>query len=63
MDYMSQGRLFCMKYERQVDTEQDPCPHPAEYCRYRESCVINMLCTENKQCREKRKAARGDKTS
>jgi hypothetical protein len=49
---------LCMKYSREIDTGQDPCPHPAEYCPHRESCIINRLCTERKDCREKRRAAR-----
>jgi hypothetical protein len=40
--------LLCMKYNQLVDTDKDPCPHPSDYCKYRNSCVINRLCTERK---------------
>jgi hypothetical protein len=49
-----------MKYSEQVDTDKNPCPHPVDYCQYRERCVINGLCMERKDCREKKKASRGE---
>jgi|GEM_PF-601496 hypothetical protein len=48
--------LLCTKYNQLVDTDKNPCPHPSDYCKYRNSCVINRLCTERKDCREKRRA-------
>ncbi len=50
--------FLCTKYNQQVDISKNPCPHPTDYCQYRDSCVINRLCMENKECREAKKAAR-----
>jgi hypothetical protein len=50
-----QKTLFCEKYRQEVDIEKNPCPHPVDYCQYRTRCVINMQCTENLECKEKRR--------
>ena len=48
--------FLCTKYTQQVDINKNLCLHPADYCQYRDSCVINRLCMENKDCREKKRA-------
>ena len=57
---MRETQFLCMKYNQQVDTDKNFCPHPADYCQFRESCIINRLCMDRKNCREKRKAARDE---
>jgi len=53
-----ENMVLCAKYNQQIDISKNPCPHPADYCQYRDGCVINRLCMERKECREAKKAAR-----
>ncbi|MCG6534979.1 MAG: hypothetical protein L7F78_09860 [Syntrophales bacterium LBB04] len=46
-----------MKYNQEIDTTKNPCPHPADYCQFRDGCIINRLCMERTDCREMKKAA------
>jgi len=43
----------CVKYQERMDSEQAECRHPADYCRFRTSCIIHFL------SREKRKEEAG----
>jgi hypothetical protein len=53
-------KLLCQKYSQEVDIEKNPCPHPGDYCRFRNSCVINRLCMDSGDCREKRRMGADD---
>lgn len=41
--------LVCAKYNEKMDSEQASCRHPNEYCKYRTSCIIHFLGTEQKK--------------
>ena len=49
-------KLRCEKYNQDVDSDSKPCPHPLDYCVYRSHCVINRICMDDPECREKRRA-------
>jgi len=49
--------LICQKYNIQIETENNPCPHPGDYCKFRTWCIIHMRCMEDDGCREKRRKA------
>jgi len=50
-----QKKYLCQKYNDRIEIDKNSCPHPDDYCRYRTSCMINMLCMENSGCRVKRR--------
>jgi hypothetical protein len=53
-------KFSCQKYSQEVDIEKDPCPHPGDYCQFRTGCVINRLCMDRSDCREKRRMRADD---
>jgi len=50
-------KLRCEKYRKEVESDTPRCEHPGEYCRFRESCMINFLGRESD--REARKESGG----
>ena len=36
-------QLSCEKYKKKVDAEGASCEHLTEYCKFRDSCIINFL--------------------
>ncbi|HBE44493.1 MAG TPA: hypothetical protein DDW17_03320 [Deltaproteobacteria bacterium] len=48
-------KYLCNKYKEYIDPNNSPCPHPHDYCQYREECIINALCMENEDCRKMRR--------
>jgi hypothetical protein len=48
-------KYFCNKYKEYVDIDRIPCPHPDDYCQYRQQCIIHALCMEDTDCRKKRR--------
>lgn len=46
--------LRCEKYNEIVDIENNPCPHPDDYCRFRNMCIINYKFNESKHCKDKK---------
>lgn len=47
-------KLECYKYNEKMQAGDAVCRHPNDYCKYRASCMIQFLSSEN---RAKRKAA------
>ena len=45
-------KLICEKYNASMDAEGAVCHHPADYCKFRTSCVIHFLGSE--KTREKK---------
>ena len=43
--------LECYKYKEKMKAEGAVCRHPGDYCKYRTSCVIQFMSSENK-CKE-----------
>ncbi|MDZ7641134.1 MAG: RNA polymerase II-associated protein [Desulfurivibrio sp.] len=39
--------LLCEKYGEKMARQEARCRHPGEYCKFRSSCVINMLGRED----------------
>ena len=40
--------LVCVKYNEKMQAEDALCRHPADYCKYRTSCMIQFVSSENK---------------
>jgi len=40
--------LECMKYNEKMQAEDAMCQHPGDYCKYRTSCMIQFMSSENK---------------
>ncbi len=40
--------LECYKYNEKMQAEDAICLHPGDYCKYRTSCMIQFMCSENK---------------
>ena len=40
--------LKCEKYSEIIDLEKNLCPHPYDYCRHRNMCVVNYIFKESK---------------
>ena len=40
--------LECFKYKEKMKAEEAFCRHPGDYCKYRTSCVIQFMSSENK---------------
>ena len=40
--------LECFKYNEKMQAEDALCRHPADYCKYRTSCMIQFMSSENK---------------
>lgn len=38
--------LVCEKYKEKVDSEKAVCRRPAEYCKFRNACLIHFLTRE-----------------
>lgn len=53
-------KILCQKYNQEIDIKENPCPHPGDYCKFRSSCVINRLCMDGSDCREKRRMRADD---
>jgi hypothetical protein len=41
--------LECAKYHEKMNSEQAACRHPADYCQFRTSCMIDFIGKENKR--------------
>jgi len=42
-------KLVCEKYQKKVARDNACCEHPGEYCRFRDSCMINFIERENRR--------------
>ena len=40
--------LECIKYNEKMRAENAICLHPTDYCKYRTSCMIQFISSENK---------------
>ena len=40
--------LVCIKYNEKMASEDACCNHPADYCKFRTSCVIHFMEIEKK---------------
>lgn len=40
--------LECFKYKEKMSPEEAECKHPGDYCKYRTSCMIQFMSSENK---------------
>jgi len=38
----------CIKYKEKMKADEAFCKHPGDYCKYRTSCIIQFLSSENK---------------
>ncbi len=38
--------LVCEKYREEIDPENVRCPHPDDYCKWRQSCVVYFMWKE-----------------
>jgi phosphoribosyl-AMP cyclohydrolase len=38
----------CAKYHERMNSEQAACRHPADYCKFRSSCIIHFLGSERR---------------
>ena len=38
--------LTCEKYKKKLKDGEALCGHPEEYCKFRESCVVNFMTRE-----------------
>ena len=41
--------LVCFKYNEKMDQEDAQCRHPADYCKFRTSCIIHFMGLERKE--------------
>ncbi len=41
--------LECIKYKEKVDSADPVCRHPDDYCKYRTSCIIQFMSSEDKK--------------
>ena len=41
--------LECFKYKEKMKAEEAVCRHPGDYCKYRTSCMIHFMSSENKK--------------
>lgn len=39
--------LECVKYKEKMKAEDAVCKHPGDYCKYRTSCMIQFMSSEN----------------
>ena len=44
--------LECFKYKEKMKLDEAFCKHPGDYCKYRTSCMIQYLTSENKPKQE-----------
>ena len=44
--------LECFKYKEKMSSDEAVCKHPGDYCKYRTSCMIQFLSSENKPKKE-----------
>lgn len=44
--------LECLKYKEKMAAEDAECRHPADYCQYRYSCMIQFIAKENQKERQ-----------
>ena len=49
--------LECFKYKEKMKADEAVCRHPGDYCKYRTSCMIQFLSSENKQKKENKERA------
>lgn len=40
--------LECFKYKEKMKADEAYCKHPGDYCKYRTSCMIQFISSENK---------------
>lgn len=46
--------LECIKYKEKMNVDEAYCRHPDDYCKYRTSCIIHFMSSQN---RAKKKSA------
>ncbi|NOX79906.1 MAG: RNA polymerase II-associated protein [Deltaproteobacteria bacterium] len=39
--------LECAKYKEKMSSEEAYCHHPGDYCKFRTSCIIHFMGSEN----------------
>ncbi len=39
--------LECAKYKEKMSSEEASCRHPGDYCKFRTSCIIYFMSSEN----------------
>ena len=40
--------LECFKYNEKMQAKDALCHHPGDYCKYRTSCIIQFMSSDNK---------------
>ncbi|MFP3982806.1 MAG: hypothetical protein ACLFV2_03850 [Desulfurivibrionaceae bacterium] len=48
-------KLLCEKYKEEVDPENVSCPHPEDYCKWRQSCIVYFSWKERERSEKKKK--------
>lgn len=52
--------LFCEKYKKKLSREEGVCTHLEEYCKFRESCIVNYMTRERQREERLAKDSAGD---
>lgn len=47
--------LICEKHKDEYESAEAFCEHSEEYCKFRESCIINFLAEERRREEKKKK--------
>lgn len=60
--FFSIMELVCEKYKKKVPADKAECAHPGEYCKFRNSCMINFIDRENRRRERNGEPDKGDES-
>ncbi|MFO7760237.1 MAG: hypothetical protein R6V20_01305 [Desulfobia sp.] len=54
-------KLICEKYKEELEPGNIRCPHPDDYCKWRESCIVCFRWKEEQKFHKKHKKEKEQK--